>query len=240
MSIADKTTIMSSNNTAIAENVPKVYEAGQKSEYDRFWDAYQHNGNRTNYQSAFYRWVDECFYPKYDIKPSTGIATQLFAYCTVSNIKQRLIDCNVILDLSKATSTNSIFSGAYTEEVPEIDLSSSTNASYLFEACKCVTVDKLTLPESGNINLNNAFISANYLENIIIAGTIGVSVNLQWSTKLSAKSIASFVEALSSTTSGLTLTLSQTAVNNADWTTTDYADWNTLIATKPNWTFNLL
>ena len=37
MSIAEKL-------TAIAENVPKVYEAGQKSEYDRFWDAYQNNG----------------------------------------------------------------------------------------------------------------------------------------------------------------------------------------------------
>ena len=34
MSIAEKL-------TTIAENEQKVYDAGQKSEYDRFWDSYR-------------------------------------------------------------------------------------------------------------------------------------------------------------------------------------------------------
>ena len=40
MSIAEKL-------TTVAENVPKVYEAGKKAEYDAFWDKYQNNGKRT-------------------------------------------------------------------------------------------------------------------------------------------------------------------------------------------------
>ncbi len=58
MSIAEKMTV-------IAENVPKVYKAGQ----DYFWDKYQDNGNRENYDYAFAGsgWTDEMYTPKYPI-----------------------------------------------------------------------------------------------------------------------------------------------------------------------------
>ena len=38
MSIAEKL-------TKVAENVPKVYEAGKKDEHDKFWDEYQTTRN---------------------------------------------------------------------------------------------------------------------------------------------------------------------------------------------------
>ena len=47
--------------------VSEVYEKGVSDEYDRFWDAYQDNGNRTDYRMAFCStsWTEENFKPKY-------------------------------------------------------------------------------------------------------------------------------------------------------------------------------
>ena len=46
MSIAEKL-------NAVAENEKKVYDAGKQAEYNDFWDVYQQNGKRTNYNQAF-------------------------------------------------------------------------------------------------------------------------------------------------------------------------------------------
>ena len=64
MSIAEKL-------TEIAENVPKVYEAGKQAEYDRFWDSLQNSGNRTHYQYGFagIGWNPTTLNPKYKVAP---------------------------------------------------------------------------------------------------------------------------------------------------------------------------
>ena len=59
---------------------------------------------------------------------------------------------------------------------------------------------------------------------------------MQWSTKLNKESITSVINRLSSGANGLTVTLSLTAVNNAFEGGRDGTEWQTLIATKPNWT----
>ena len=63
MSIAEKL-------ITVAENVPKVYKAGQQSEYDRFWDAYQNYGGVMNAYYAFSgpAWNDNTYRPKGTIK----------------------------------------------------------------------------------------------------------------------------------------------------------------------------
>jgi hypothetical protein len=60
--------------------------------------------------------------------------------------------------------------------------------------------------------------------------------NVHWSPKLSKASIESIINALSSTTSGLTVTISKTA-KEAAFTS---AEWSALIATKSNWTISLV
>jgi hypothetical protein len=72
--------------TAIAENEQKVYDAGKKTEYDRFWDAFQENGKRRQYPYAFsFGWNDSNFNPKY---PLTGIGqvTYMFYYSSITNV----------------------------------------------------------------------------------------------------------------------------------------------------------
>jgi hypothetical protein len=84
------------------------------------------------------------------------------------------------------------------------------------------------------------------LENIRVRGRIVKSTNFQWSTKLSKDSIISIINALSTTTSGLSITLSKVAVNKAFETSegandgSTSAEWLNLIATRPNVSFNLV
>ena len=98
----------------IAENQQKVYNAGYEkgktesgdSRYDTFWDVYQDNGNRTNYQYAFggHGWRQATFQPKY---PLTNIsnAQSMFAYARIQRLE-------VPLDLTNAKQTTSIFNNA--------------------------------------------------------------------------------------------------------------------------------
>ena len=48
------------------------FAEGKQEEYDRFWDAFQQNGTRTNYERAFRRWTDEIYKPKYIPKPTSS------------------------------------------------------------------------------------------------------------------------------------------------------------------------
>ena len=73
MAIADAIRDKTSGTDALtlddmAESIPKVYDAGKKSQYDEFWDSYQENGTCTNYNYAFYGrgWTNKTFNPKYD------------------------------------------------------------------------------------------------------------------------------------------------------------------------------
>ena len=82
----------------------------------------------------------------------------------------------------------------------------------------------------------------NLLEGTVI-GTNGF--NVQWATALPKSSITSIINALSDSTSGLSITLPFFAVNTAfddgslPLNGSDSEEWKALIATKPNWTINL-
>ena len=77
------------------------------------------------------------------------------------------------------------------------------------------------------------------LETIAFDGTIGKSIDFQYSTKLTKASILNIFSVLSSTVAGQTLTLSKTAVTNAFGSTTA-TEWTNLVATKTNWTISLV
>ena len=118
-----------------------------------------------------------------------------------------------------------------------IDVSNATGGiSYLMYRSAVKTVTNLVVAE--NIPFyDNTFGYCEALEDITITGTIGTGViNFQWSTKLSKASITSIINALSDTKTGMSITFSQAAKEAAF--TAD--EWSALIATKPNWTINLV
>ena len=216
----------------MAVAIPEVYTAGEKSAYDAFWDSYQ---SSSNYYCKFAGdgWTENTFKPKYDIIPTE--AGMMFYKNQIKDLVSVLEKCGVILDLSKCKESVQIFSYTLTNRIGIVDARNSKRMFMTFLGSKVVTIEKIMLSEKTNVN-SNVFTDCKNLENMIIEGTIACTgFDTHWSTKLSRDSITSIVNALSSTTSGMTVKFSQTAVNAAF--TND--EWATLIATKPNWTFTL-
>lgn len=230
---------------AIAENEVKVFEAGKSAENDEFWNMFQDSGNRTKYSSAFADWSAEYIRPKYKVVPTheNGL-TQMFNNC--KGLKK--IEA-IYFDLSKKpqnlTSTNSNLGYYYTfsscvelEEIEDIGMIAQNNYYSTFASCyKLHTIAKMGVDE--NTKFSTTFSSCRELVNLTIDGTIGQSgFNIQYSTKLSAKSLYSIIKALSATTTGLTITLPATSESNYNANPPENAPstWSELVATKGNWT----
>ena len=197
MSIADKLAQIAENERRVYETGyergkvvggggEEAYMAGKKYEYDKFWDVYQKKGNRTNYAFSFYNlgWNNDTYNPKYPINAS-GNTNSVFGY-------SQFTDTKVDIDISKATSVESIFSNCiYLKKIKNLKVSKDTPFK------------------------NTSFIKCYDLEDITVTGTIGQSIWFGDSTLLSKKSIKNIIGCLSDTATEKTLTLSETAVKNA-------------------------
>ena len=186
----------------IAEKMQKIHAAGQKKEYNRFWDLYQNSGEIAGYAYAFagFRWNDCTYTPKYPIVVSN--ATCMFQDCYITDTK-------VAIDISNG-SGNSIF----------------------YYASKMVNIRKLVVNE--NMTFNGTFTGCIALEEIRFEGAIGKSLDIHWSTKLSAESYESILDCLSTTSSGQTLTLPTTAEDTYDATHGSGA-WAERVKGLTNW-----
>lgn len=70
----------------LRKNIDAVYEAGKTAEWDRFWDEFQQNGNKTNYRYAFFNWPDSNYKPKHPIILNSQ-ANDVFYYCKMTDTK---------------------------------------------------------------------------------------------------------------------------------------------------------
>ena len=242
MSIAEKL-------TTIAENERRVFEAGKKSEYDAFWDNYQQNGNRTNYCSAFGAcWNKDNFKPKYSIRPTSAyymFYNNIGAYIDIGEVAEDYFDAlGIELDYSKAGHCQYAIAALHAKRFKKLDFSSATGMIGLFYSHSNVINNNNSVEEidefvSSEITTydNSTFQHATHLREIRFTGVIAKGViNFQGNTKLSKASIESIVNALSPNTSGLTCTLSATAINN-NFTNDERVE---LFSTKLNWTISLV
>lgn len=234
----------------IAENEQKVYEAGKDAFYDFFWDNFQQNGTRGDYSSSFGAcWSKETFKPKYTIAPTN--AYMMFMYFAKAEAAPMdFVEMGIDLDLSKCTVMTQLFSDANISRVGVVDCRKTRDGGrYAFASSKkLVTIEKLIFldtPFAATNTFQYTFQSCEALVNInAIEGKIcNNGLSLQWSTKLSKQSIINIINALSSTTTGLTITFSKTAINNAfginiDNESTYTTEWNTLRGSKSNWSFS--
>jgi hypothetical protein len=195
-----------------------VYEAGKMKNEQDFWDRFQNKGvSKMNYQYAFAysHFNDTNYNPQYPIK------------CTDSTTGGRYV----------------FYQSAITDTKVPIYAPTTTIPSMFYEAGGLKTIRLLNVYASTKYDATLNGCSA--LETLIIEGTIGQSgFNVKWSTKLSKDSIISIIKALSSDTSGITITVSKTAVNAIDWSNTviDGVTYNTfdeVANTKSNWTISL-
>ena len=211
----------------LKQDFDKVYEAGKQAGEGAIWSGLQNNGIRKNYSRAFFTVskLDDWFYPKYDFNISAS-AAEMFRGATCSgdfDMAKRLEECGVTMDFTGCNNLQLAFAYFPVKRLPEINVTGITTAS----------------------GITQTFAGCYKLEHLTLAGTLSVnSLTLSDCTKLSKASITSVINALSPTTSGLSVTLSETAVNNAfangDTLGMDSAEWGELIETKSNWTINLV
>lgn len=249
MTIADKL-------TQIAENTPKVFEAGKaegrtegyeigkaegieegkQAEIEAFWGSYL---NRENFTRAFCGegWNQTTFRPISDIKPiGGGAATWMFRdFNTGAGSRMSLTkeSIGVEIDLSGATGENGyVFYNAMISELGTIDVSNMSRFPYGLALCRAYTVHKFVVSET--VSLGNTFERMTSLEEIRFEGVIAKNgLNFQWS-PLSHDSLVSIINALkdySEDTSGTTWTVTVGSTNYAKLTEEDLANilakgWN--------------
>lgn len=212
------------------EDYDRAFEAGRKSEYDAFWDAFQANGNRVQYVCAFAYsstgvsgggWHDTNYNPKYEIKGVTFGLQEAFrnnGSITDTKVPLRLRGNNLQTTFNYCTKLKRIPCLSI-----EVVLTTINTAAF----AQCTSLEELHIECVGD-------------------GCIaGNNLTFRDCTKLNKPSIVSVINALSTTTSGLTVTFSKTAVNKAFETTegandgSTSAEWLALVATRSNWTIAL-
>ena len=164
------------------------YADGKKAEYDLFWDNFQQNGNCRNYESAFRGnlFGDAIYSPKYDIIASALTGAN---YLFMNN--KQITDTKVKISVPQAGEAMVFYQASNLKRIPALEISNKTTFSNWFAGCSA-------------------------LEELNIIGEIAQNdFDVKWSTKLSRNSIVSVVNALSDAASGMTVTLSETAVENA-------------------------
>lgn len=156
MSIAEKL-------TTVAENQQKVYDAGvaagqmqggydqgytagQQAEYDRFWDAFQDNGNRTDYEKTFFHsfWNDTTYNPKYPIVASVT-ASQMFD-------SARITDTKVPIEIRDGVADTAFVRCSRLKTICLLKLSNITRFTNTFTGC--TKLENITIEGSIDVNFN--------------------------------------------------------------------------------------
>lgn len=227
-------------NGAMINEFSKGKREGKQEEYDRFWDSYQQNGERTEYSYAFRNpsgvqqvWTADTFDPKYSMSPQN--LQHAFAYWTDGKVDFGALftDRGLEFDTSNCVSFLQTWQDASgIVRMPVIDTSKATNISYAFAMKNLVTFDKFIPPKTKlQYGIKTAFNGCYALENIVVEGDILQDINFSHSSKLTHDSLMSILGALVNNTEGTTLTCTLGAANLAKLT-----DGEKAIATEKGWT----
>ena len=245
MSLKKNTNDLREVISSLRSKVDGIYDAGQ----DAMWDCIQNYGNRTDYRSCFFISGFSHIDPKWPVRASNS--DSIFGNAN----KLETVNWEKF-DLTATSSLYNAFGFCYLLTEVDTDLAvvngTATLLNSIFRNCyKLQRVKKLTAFPSAV--WKNSFDECRELTHIIFDGEIGANgLNLQWSTKLDKESIESIINALSTTTSDLSVTLSETAVNQAfgyeeilddspNWVDGIYSpEWVALVDSKPNWTITLV
>lgn len=207
MSVAEKL-------TTVAENMPKVYEAGQMAERERFWYEYTTiSPDYWVYRFAGHGWNSSTFKPTKDLIVK-GTANGLFRETGIVNLTKCLADNNVILDISGVT-----------------------NTSYLFGFATKTTNISMKISEPNEVSsiafVSTSFQSCTALTTLYITGILGTNgLDLHWSTKLDKESLVGIINILQDKSAEAgTWTVTFGSTNLAKLTDTEKA-----AATQKGWT----
>lgn len=218
-------------------------EEGKQAEYDDIRDIMQGYGNRTDYSHFLSNssYIIPWFKPKYDMRPTT---LYMFQFGGDNEILDTIdfvdwfAENNVVFDTSNCDSFQYAFCNGLRYGVIDTRSANDLDTQMFFGADKLHTIEELIVKETQTFGMWT-FSNCVSLKNLKITGTIGNSFTIS-SAPLTATSIKSVINALSTTATGKTLTLNKTAVQNAFGTNYDSStEWTTLKNSKSNWTITL-
>ncbi len=195
----------------IAENMPKVFEAGKsagnggyeqgfedgkQAEYDAFWDKYQQKGNRTHYGYSFsgHGWNDDTFKPKYDITAKE--VNSMFTYSNITDLEKALGDKKLIF-LEGATGSSVFNYAKNLTIIPVLDITKmyAPGMTMWFSSCTALhTIRKIITVETANYDRTFNLCSA--LVNITFEGVIGNNISFSGCPLLSDESINNIIGCL--------------------------------------------
>ena len=194
----------------ITENTMCMYETflevGKKAEYDRFWDEFQQNGNRTNYAYAFGGdgWNDELFVPKYPIKiidatKTTRNAVGMFYYFH-RNDKEPYDMTEICkrIDFSQCKNLSHLFNNAYVKNIT-VDASNAEDMSQAFSGGDGGAIYSITLTVSERCTqFYNAFHYQTQLTDLMFTegSVIAASISFDRCRALNRDSVKSILRAL--------------------------------------------
>lgn len=238
---------LSEKVTQLKNDFDDVYDAGKQTAYDEFWDSYQNNGAAQScvYMFAGPGWNKNTFKPKYDIKPAGWSPGIFYSATNLVDLAQLMTDAGISWDLSaQSLQLGSMFQNCTSlTHIPSMDLSTCINCDSMFYGCKkLVTIGGIVF-SADTPRYTSTFKSCKALVSCIASGTIAKTIDLGDCEVLNKASITSFINTLSATATGQTVTLSKSAVNAAFGIDVDDqstyptgSEYNTLIGTKSNWT----
>ena len=145
------------------------YADGKQAQYDEFWDSCQQNGNRTNYNSAFFGhgWTSKTYKPKYPITVKYGNGT--FQQSSITDTIQP------ITFQSGATGSNVFLSCTSLVTIQPITVTSDIIFSGWFSNCGKLT--NITFTQDSQIGNNIDFSACPLLSHDSIINIISVLIN---------------------------------------------------------------
>ena len=185
-------------------------DTGGKSYYDEFWDIFQENGKRTDYQNAFagVGWTEIIFKPKYPF----GTITNAYQMFRNNHIKDDLTKFNI--DISNVVNADYMFYSSWFTKIGVFGVQSNRGMNTTFGSCIYLeTIEQIKSVAATTFNYT--FDRCYALTKIAFEGVIANDISFKDSTLLTKDSITSIISHLSDTISGKTLTLSEIATFNA-------------------------
>ena len=190
-------------DAAYQQGVTDGIEQGKQAEYDRFWDAFQENGNKKAYRYAFAGggWSEETLIPKYpiniiDTSTTTRYGQGMFYYLGAARPETNQFDMTEIckrVDFSKAINLQYLCFNAKAKNIT-VNAKAAQDLSQAFQGGDGGYIDNLTLTvSSACTKYTNTFIHASGLKNLTFTegSEIAANISLQQSSKLTRASIES-------------------------------------------------
>lgn len=218
-------TTASINPQDFESKVDEVYSQGKQEAYDTFWDNFQKNGNRRNYNYAFFDgWTNANFAPKYDIIAELGNSTYMFSQSNIRGSLKTILNnqgvtISFIQPSGKAYGANSLFYLSYFSELPVLDFSMALGSSALNDTFgnsrNLEIIEKIILPDNCTGYGTNTFRGCTKLETVDFEGTIKYSLDFKHC-PLSADSMQDIFNHLdtNAASDARTITLKQIAKDN--------------------------